>query len=53
MTWRASSRGVTTVEIPRLRFGNDVGITASRNVRSAVALGGLLTVRASGPRPSP
>jgi endoglycosylceramidase len=48
MSWRASPRSVTTVEIPRFRFGRDVQIVPSGGVRSAVALGGVIAISASG-----
>jgi len=48
MTWRASPRSVTIVEIPRFRFGHDARVVPSGGVRSAVALGGVVAISASG-----
>lgn len=49
MTWRASSRGVTTIEAPGFRFGARVSIATSRTVRSAVRHRGVIAVQGRGP----
>jgi endoglycosylceramidase len=48
MSWSASPRSDTIVEIPRFRFGRDPKVSRSGGVRTAAARAGVLTVRASG-----